>query len=373
MFRQVTPSETGEWDTRSEIGESGTDAATVTLTEPSRSDCGDGRRCASGQRNGADAATRPTVGAGGSHARSAGGSTAADAGGVSVLSLSQEHNSETNLYQQVDTLFPDGGYRRSVLIADECDFVECGDVSKCLLCAAGILQKKVCRPEIEPLSDEEKRKRSANRSAREISDIIRASELDHLLTPTAGKAFSTRKQALDAWSGYLDDARYGRWFGQVIDHRYLSIAEPYSDQAGWHLHIAFSGYVRPPHLMRLKVTWTAYLYHRLGIARPETEKGLWRVHIAPPGQGRSARALGRYLGKYLSKGFADSSIGERRFRSGLGLQRPIRNRTHLLLTDLQARTLFIDCGRYFEVTTADGRHLGWCGECEPRKHSPPVP
>jgi len=372
VFRQVNTAESGDWDTRTHVVESGQEPLTVTVTEPSEADCGSGGRNAPSDDGMAGAATRPTVGVGDCSARSAEGDAATDAGGDSALSLSHVHNSETRLLVQVDTRFPDGGYRRSVMVANECDFIECGDSSKCLLCADGILQKKTCRPTVVQ-TDEQRREQSARRTARNASDIIRASKLDHLLTPTAGKAFQSHTEALDAWSGYLDDARYGRWFRQVINHAYLAVAEPYSDAGGWHLHIALAGYLRPPHLMRLKVTWTGYLYERLGIARPDTEKRLWRVHIAPPGKHRSPRALGRYMAKYLTKGLDCLTSGTRRYRCGLGLLRPLRARSYHLLNDTQARLLLMDCRRYFEIVTADGRHLGWCGEALPRDHSPPVP
>jgi len=369
LFRQVNASQTEEWDTRSEVGESGKDASTVTLTEPSRGDCGDGRR---GHDDGSDgdAATRPTVAAGGVHARSACGTHAADAGGVSVLSLSQCDISVDSLYRRSTRTFPDEGGRIAVTMQDECPLSECGSLPKCLQCIDWVPKSRT--PVV--LTEEEKRILYAKRAAQAVSDIIRASQLRYLLTPTAGKSFTTRKMALDAWSGYLDDTRYGRWFRQVIDGRYLAVAEPYEHEDGWHLHIALDGYIRPPHLMRLKVTWTAYLYHRLGIARPDTEQRLWRVHIAAPGKGRSPKNLGQYLGKYLSKGFGgDSYPGEHRYRCGLGLQRPQVTVTYHLCSDMEARSLLMECGQYYEITTADGKHLGWGGEFSPCTHSPPVP
>ena len=204
-----------------------------------------------------------------------------------------------------------------------------------------------------------------------VADLVRASRLDHLLTLTAGKSFASRQAALDAWSGYLHDKRYGVWFNDVIGHKYVAVAEPFKDGHGWHVHVALSGYLVPAHLMRLKLTWTGYLYERLGIARPDTPKRLWRVNIEAPGKYRSPRALGRYLGKYLTKDLTTSSLGERRYRAGQGLTRPTVTRTVLELTEEQARALFIDCGRYHDVFTADGRHIGWSGEVPPPGRSGP--
>jgi len=220
---------------------------------------------------------------------------------------------------------------------------------------------------------EDRRAKSGRRAARNVADIVRASSLDHLLTLSAGKHFRSHLEALDAWSSYLDDSRYGRWFREVIGGKYVAVAESYSDGDGWHIHAALAGYLRPPHLMRLKITWTAFLHHRIGIGRPDTEKRLWRVHIAAPGRGRSPRNLGKYLGKYIAKGLVDLPLGTRRYRCGLGLLRPRLVRTIHYLSDWEAKSLFMECGRYFDVKMADGTHIGWCGEYQPPSHSPPVP
>jgi len=371
VFEQVTPRKAEEWDTRSEVGESGKEASTVTLTEPSEADCGSGGRNAPSDDGMAGAATRPTVGAGDCSARSAEGDAATDAGGASALSLSQCDKSDTALYRCSRRAFVDRGGRIAVLKQDECPLSNCGSLRECLCC---VDYKPHSRFRPSTLSDEEKRVIYAKRAAQAVSDIIRASSLRYLLTPTAGKAFTSRRMALDAWSGYLDDSRYGRWFREVIDCRYLAIAEPYEHEDGWHLHIALDGYIRPNHLKRLKISWTQYLYDRLGIARPATDKRLWRVHIAAPGKGRSPKNLGRYLGKYLTKGFAGDSLpGEHRYRCGLGLQRPQVTVTYHLCTEMEARSLLMECGQYYEITAADGTHLGWGGEYAAPSHSPPVP
>lgn len=267
-------------------------------------------------------------------------------------------------YVQVETEFPDGGGFLTVRIAG-CNDVECGSADFCMGC---VYPSKSARPKAEPLPLDERLKLSRKRSARMIRNLVRASGLDHLLTMGAGKQLKTRQDALDAFSGYLHDPRYGRWFNDVIGGKYLDVAEPFEDGDGWHLHIALKGALKKEHLMRLKVTWTAYLYHRLGIPRPKTEKGLWRVHIAGPGRNRSPRALGRYLAKYVTKSFdASDTLGERRYRCGQGLTRPTVSRTLITCTEAEARLLFIECGRYFEVRTQDGRHIGWTGE----RGSPP--
>lgn len=276
-------------------------------------------------------------------------------------------------YLQVDTTFPesDSGYRRSVIVAG-CRHIECGTADFCMGC---VYPSKGHRPDRkEPMPLEDRLRLSRRRSARSIQDLVRASRLDHLLTLSGGKHFATREAALDAFSGYLHDARWGRWFNEIIGNGYLVIAEPFEDEIGWHLHAAIRGALRKPHLNKLKVTWTAYLYQRLGIARPNTPQRLWRVHIAGPGKNRSPKALGRYLAKYITKSFnASDSLGERRYRCGQGLTRPTVTRTVLTLSETEARLLFIECGRYFEILTADGRHIGWTGEYSPRsdRGSPP--
>lgn len=274
-------------------------------------------------------------------------------------------------YLLVDTLFPDGGYRRSLILA-QCRDIECGSAEFCMGCVYGSSGRKVDR---EPVSLEERLRLSRKRSARAVRDIVRASRLDHLLTVSGGKHFKTREAALDAYSGYLHDSRYGRWFNEVIGGGYVVIAEPFEDEDGWHIHAAIRGSLRKPHLMRLKVTWTAYLYHRLCIPRPNTAQRLWRVHIAGPGKNRSPRALGLYLAKYITKSFAGSdALGERRYRCGQGLSRPSVSRLLVRLTDAEAVALFSDCSRYFEVRTSDGRHIGWSGEASrSERGSPPKP
>lgn len=265
----------------------------------------------------------------------------------------------------VDKRFPDGGFRRAVIVApspDACNRIECGSSPKCVhLCASGLWKKLKTPP---PPSPEEKLLLSRKRSARAVSDLVRASGLDHLLTLSAGKHFRSRLQALDAWSGFLHDHRDGRWFNDLIEGKYVAIAEPYEDLDGWHLHIALSGWIRPPHLMRLKISWTRYLYSRLSIPRPsDTAKRLWRVHIAAPGKNRSPRALGRYLAKYITKSFDNAAdLGERRYRAGQGLKRPTVSRLVVRFNDSDLRKLFAGCGRIFEVLDASGRHMGWAAE-----------
>lgn len=269
-------------------------------------------------------------------------------------------------YLQVDTVFPDGGVRRTVMLAESvrrCGSIECGDGPYCLRCVTNPLSGS----SVPLLSPEARHRLSRVRSARSVSDLVRASCLDHLLTLSAGKRLKSRRAAFDAWSGYLADHRYGRWFNGVIGGRYVAVTEPYADGDGWHIHAAISGRLHPAHLQRLKVTWTAYLYHRLGIARPDTPKRLWRVHIAAPdGRRRSPRALGSYLGKYISKSFDEWVPGERRYRSGQGLSRPQLVRSTARLDEGQALDLVKSLGGYVhDIITADGRHVGWWSESPP--------
>jgi len=250
------------------------------------------------------------------------------------------------------------------MVANECDVSECGSIAKCLLCANGILQNRMPFPSPE-LTNEQKRYRAAQRAARNLADLVRASGLDHLLTLSAGKSLHTHKDALDAFSGFLTDTRYGRWYNGVIQGRYVAVAECYSDGNGWHLHIATSGFLDPRHLKRLKRDWTAYLYHRHGIARPSNPSKQWRVHIKPPTKGCSPKNLGRYLAKYITKDLTELPLGTRRYRAGQGLSRPTKRVRYVRMTEEVAKSGLKDAYRVRDIITPDGTHLGWYGELDP--------
>lgn len=290
----------------------------------------------------------------------------ADAGGGGAYPCLINVSQETP-YVLADTSFGGSGERRSVVLAG-CGSIECGSAPWCYsVCVQG---KRIKRMDVPEVSLEDKLKWSRQRSARSVADLVRASQLDHLLTMTAGCWLGSRQDALDAFSGYLNDKRYGRWFKDVIDGKYVVVAEPFKTGDGWHIHAAISGRLRPVHLERLKVTWTGYLYQRLHIPRPDTPKRLWRVRIDAPGKYRSPKALGAYLGKYITKDFSQTTLGERRYRCGQGLTRPTVTRTVVYLTEQQARALFNGCERVYDVYTPDGRHVGWTAEM-PSGAAPP--
>lgn len=268
--------------------------------------------------------------------------------------------SQADTYLQVDTSLGSVAVRRTLLLA-RCRDVECGDMSRCLTC---VTSSSSLRPVREPPSAEQKQRASEQRSRRMVADVVASSGLDHLATLTAGKGFRTRQDAADAYSGYLDDKQYGRWFADVVGHRYITVAEPFEDAHGWHLHIALSGRLQPAHLERLKSTWTGYLESRLGIPRPEGGKGRWRVHIQRPcRRWHNARALGRYLSKYITKESTPRLSGrERRYRAGLGLTRPLSRSRLVRDTPEGVLRLFRGFDRYYEIHDSEGRHIGWSAE-----------
>lgn len=275
-------------------------------------------------------------------------------------------------YRLVSTSFPDSSQRAGAYLADEvlrCSAVECGSLPRCLRCADSVTR---CNVSDEPLLTPEQRfAASVRRSQRTIEDTVRASSLTHLLTLSAGKQLANRTHALDAWSGYLDDSRYGRWFNAVLGQSYVAVAEPYKDGRGWHIHVAIPGYLRPPHLQRLKVTWTAYLYSRWRIARPDTPKRLWRVQVEPPKPYHSPKSLGRYMAKYLGKDLAADYVpGERRFRCGHGCRRPVVTSQTVSLTPAGLDALLADARaagatHIREVHAPDGRFIGYSWELPP--------
>jgi len=212
------------------------------------------------------------------------------------------------------------------------------------------------------ISDEEKLRASVRRSQSQVRDITRSSGLRYLLTVTAGKEFTTRSNALDAFSGYLHDAKHGRWFARLLDHSYMLVAEPFQDGNGWHIHAAIPGRLPRAALVRLKVTWTRYLSERLEVPPPPTSSGLWRVEIKPPPPKSSARSLGRYLAKYVGKHFGDAYSGERRYRAGSGCKRPSKSKTLVTATNEDMWASLAVLGHVVEILTPDGRLLGWSVE-----------
>jgi len=264
------------------------------------------------------------------------------------------------VFKQVDTVFPDGGFRRTVIKAS-CKDMTCGEAPWCLdVCGSerGTPRSKE-RPQI---SDEEKLALSVRRSQSHVRDITRSSSLHYLLTLTAGKELTSRVEALDAYSGYLHDKKYGRWFADLLDHAYVNVAEPFHDGDGWHIHSAIPGRLPKPALMRLKVSWTAYLHERVGIPKPPTQSGLWRIEIKPPPARATARSLGRYLAKYVGKHFGDAYCGERRYRAGSGCKRPYHSSTLVTRSNADMWRSLAILGHVLEVNGSDGRLLGWTVE-----------
>jgi len=272
--------------------------------------------------------------------------------------------SRQTLFRQVDTVFPDGSFRRTVLKAS-CVDVVCGEAPWCLS-VCGSSGPLISKP-VVLLSDEDKLRASVRRSQSQVRDITRASGLRYLLTVTAGKQFSTRSEALDAFSGYLHDPKYGRWFAQLLDHAYVVVAEPFRDGGGWHLHAAIPGFIPHSCLVMFKVTWTEYLTDRLGIPAPSTSGGLWRVEVKPPPPRSSSRSLGRYLAKYVGKHFADAYSGERRYRAGSGCKRPTRSKTLVLATNADMWLSLVELGHVEMIFGPGDRLLGWSVE----SHAPP--
>lgn len=273
-----------------------------------------------------------------------------------------------SLYVRSETRFPDGGGRVAFLKAT-CKDVVCGEAPWCVsMCGNTDPIKSKARA---PLSDEEKLAASVKRSQGQVRDLVRASGLRYLLTLTAGKSLGSRAAALDAWSSFLNDPQYGRWFNRFLSGSYVAVAEPFSDGVGWHIHAAIPGYVPPAILARLKVRWTLYLDKRLGIARPRSASGLWRVEVKAPPARSSARSLGRYLAKYLSKSLEDSVLGERRFRAGQGCRRPTRARALVRMRDAAVWDALAALGHVREIRLPDGTLIGWGVEIDPRKGRPP--
>lgn len=261
-----------------------------------------------------------------------------------------------HLFVYSTALYPDGGERRTVVRA-----VSGESRVRAPFCPEGVCRCPFAFDTIKRNVDNARR--TVARARRSVQDNVRCNGLDHLLTLTAGKHFGTRADAGAAWSEYLHDKTYGRWFAEHLGHAYTSVAEPFADGQGWHIHAAIRGRLPQAVLMRLKVTWTLFLSERYGIERPNTRSGLWRVNVQPPKSWQTPKQLGLYLSKYCGKAFDEVGKGEHRYRSGLGMLGPLKASSFFVGTWEQVQGIFEGFPGLFEI-----RHpvtndvLGWTSE-----------
>lgn len=271
----------------------------------------------------------------------------------------------------VRTDYPDGGHRYAVVVEADAE-------QKPLppFCSEGVERCPFDYSRIKRNLDNERRK--VARSRRSVEDYCRCNALDHLLTLTAGKHLKTRDGALGAWSAFLDDKRFGRWFRDVLGGVYVAVAEPFEDEDGWHVHVAIRGRIAPAHLERLKTTWTGYLLRRLRIPRPNCARRRWRVNVQPPKPGHTPRSLGIYLGKYCGKAFDSITDGLHRYRPGLGMLRPVVRSTRWLLSETALWKLLARYDRHHVLRhPVTGSCIGFAMERTPEeqaaltRHGPP--
>lgn len=199
-------------------------------------------------------------------------------------------------------------------------------------------------------------RRSSLRARSNVVDLARCNSLDHLVTLTAGPYFSSRSEALDAFSAYLADRHFGQWFRARLGG-YVVVAEPFAGE-GWHLHVAVHGRIAPEALTRLKESWTRFLASVLSIPAPSTGR-LWRVNVAPPRGWHTPATLGAYLSKRLDT----SGRGERSYRCAQDMARAIKESVVAFLTVAAARSIVAVFGPLRRIVDRYlGVILGWTSE-----------
>ena len=165
---------------------------------------------------------------------------------------------------------------------------------------------------------ERARKTGAKRARRQLTRLIRLNDLSGEFCWTFPTAVYDRDRALALWRGYIHAQP---WVIEALGGGYVMICERCA-KGQWHIHAAVgTRWILAPVLERLRVSWIRYLVGQ-GVRR--SERSEWaRVKFTP--KRKNTEALGRYLSKYLGKGFGNEALppGTHRYESSQGLLRPV--------------------------------------------------
>jgi hypothetical protein len=148
-----------------------------------------------------------------------------------------------------------------------------------------------------------------HRARTQLKRRLRAAGVDHLMTLTKRGKFASLD---DSWAALhrfsrLMDRQYG------VKWRYVAVPELHADGEGWHVHLGVRGFFWAGLVRRM---W----YRALGGRGDETGADtpgnidLQRIEGA-----RAWARVGRYLGKYLSKGFVSLPGNKRAYACTRGL------------------------------------------------------
>lgn len=162
---------------------------------------------------------------------------------------------------------------------------------------------------VEPRTDAERFEASVRRSKQSVTRRMYALRADHMLTFTKRGKFETLDDAWSAWKKFdrLAKRRFrARW-------AFVAIPERHKDGT-FHIHVAVRGFFD---VVTLRVLWFRALGGKGNERGSETPgnvdaKSFVRVH------GR-AKAIARYMAKYLCKGFSAVDRGRRSYSCSSGL------------------------------------------------------
>lgn len=162
-----------------------------------------------------------------------------------------------------------------------------------------------CRP---------RRTEHIHRARSQLKRRLRAVGTDHLLTLTKRGKFATVD---DAWAAFkrfsrLMERQYGaKW-------RYVAVPELHADAEGWHLHLGVSQFFWAGLVRKF---WYRALGGRGDESGSDTPGNIDLQHITGS---RAWARVGRYLGKYLGKGFVTLPGNKRAFACSAGLDVDVR-------------------------------------------------
>lgn len=159
-----------------------------------------------------------------------------------------------------------------------------------------------------------RRQEHVHRARAQLKRRLRSVVADHLLTLTRRGKFPTVD---DAWAAFkrfsrLMERQYGeRW-------RYVVVPELHADETGWHMHVGVNGFFWAGLVRRI---WFRALGARGDEAGEATPGNVDLQHIRGA---RSWARVGRYLGKYLGKGFVTLPGNKRAYACSAGLDVGVR-------------------------------------------------
>lgn|SRR5665213_1264684 len=151
---------------------------------------------------------------------------------------------------------------------------------------------------------------SIQRSKRIVVHRSRCLQAQYLWTFTKRGKFATSAEVWKAWQLFRQSMR--RRYKRVIP--YVGVPELHSDGETWHLHIAFAEWID---VIVLRILWFRALG---GVGNERGDETPGNVDAKRFRGRKRAGGMGRYIAKYVGKGFERGEVNRRVFRASVGLQ-----------------------------------------------------